>query len=274
MTTTVTRIAIGAALLGAAAIGAIVTNFGNAQPEKSLSAADAEAVRAIVRDYIRENPQEIIEALDAFAAQERVRAVANTKSAARDALPLLLSDAGGYSVGADKAAASVAVIEFFDYHCGFCKRGSGFVQELTKTDPAVKVVFIELPILREESDLAARYALAARDQGKYAEVHFAFMNASGVLTKDRIRTIAKDAGVDVTAADRREGEPAVAAIIDANRQMAETLGVDGTPSFIVASLDGEFLEVIPGLSEENVTAAIAAAKKSAGKPKAPVAAQP
>ncbi len=274
MAKTVTRVAIGAALLGAAVFGALITNFGTAQPQKTLSVADEDAVRAIVREYIRENPQEIIEALDAFAAQERGRAVANTKTAARDALPLLLSDAGGYSVGASKEAASVAVIEFFDYHCGYCKRGSGFVQQLTKTDPAVKVVFIELPILREESDLAARYALAARDQGKYADLHFAFMNASGVLTKDRIRTIAREAGLDVAAIEKRQDEASIAAIIDANREMAETLGVGGTPSFIVASLDGEFLEVIPGLSEEGVTSAIAAAKKSTGKSGASLNTQP
>ncbi len=263
-----TKLAIASALTGAALLGALLTSFGVAQQDapkaaSGFSAAQEDEIRALVRDYLVENPDIIIEAIGVY--QERERAAADEKlvAGARENLQTLLSDTGGATVGADAEKAKVAVIEFFDYHCGYCKRATGLVQELTKRDPDVKVVFRELPILREESRIAAEYALAAREQGKYAEFHFALMEAQGVLSEKRIKEIAKKSGLDVGALAKARSDAKIANAIDETLEIAKAMGADGTPTFIVASLEGDFMEVMPGYRAESILEAVEKAKKAA-----------
>lgn len=250
------RALIIASIAGAAFFGAIVANLVAAQQSKPQppSNLDRTAIEQIVRDTIRENPGIIVEALNLYSEN-------HIKDTARNYLPELLSEESGYVAGKNVAAAKVAVIEFFDYHCGFCKRGAGFVRELAKSDPGVKVSFREFPIMREESDVASRYALAARVQGKYQELHFAMLSEPGVVTEARIHEIAGKLGLDVKRLEADHKNPEFTTYIENDRRAAQDLGIDGTPTFIVASVDGEFIEIIPGYRPEDVKAAIAEAKK-------------
>lgn len=250
------RTLVIASIAGAAFFGAIVANLVSAQQSKPQPPAnmDRAAIEQIVRDTIRENPAIIVEALNLYSEN-------HVKDTARAYLPQLLSDESGYIAGKNVAAAEVAVIEFFDYHCGFCKRGASFVQDLTKSDAKVKVSFREYPIMREESEVASRYALAARAQGKYADLHFAMLSEPGVVTEKRIHEIAQKLGLDVKKLEADHKDPKFTAIIEGDRQAAREMGIDGTPTFIVASLDGAFIEVIPGFRPDEVKAAIAEAKK-------------
>lgn len=260
------NIALGACLAGAFALGAIAIGFSNAQPSPSarteaFSANDVAAIRDIVKDYIEENPGVILEALNTHVEAERANAALTLEQKTRDYLPALLSEDGAYATGAATHNAKVVVIEFFDYHCGYCKKASGLMQDLANEDDALKVILRELPILREESELAARYALAARAQNKYQDYHFALLNSGGVLNENRLKDIAKKTGLDIEKLDRDvAADDGIRDSISANRDIARDLQLDGTPSFIVASLDGEFLEVIPGFSPEGVRQAIKDAK--------------
>ncbi|NWG70641.1 MAG: DsbA family protein [Parvularculaceae bacterium] len=276
------NIAIGAALGGAALLGALAVAYSSAQGDKTsgaapakstvapppatpstttFSAAEEQAVRAIVRNYLIEHPEVLIEAMQSYDRKQETARL----DLARSKLAVLVSPEHGYVAGANPAAAQVVVIELFDYHCGFCKKAVGLVRDLTKTDPSVKVVFRELPILREESEYAAKAALAARAQGKYQELHFAMMEAAGVLTKERVEEIAKSKGVDVARLKADIQSKSVKESLDETESVARDLEIDGTPTFIVASVNGEFVDVVSGFSAERVTEAIAEAKKAARK---------
>lgn len=260
------KLAIGAALCGAFILGATVIGLSSASPDSanpSFSDSQEEEIGEIIRAYLMENPEVIIEAVNAYSERERVAAVEQSRIAARNNLDRLLDAETAYISGKDTAKAKVAVIELFDYHCGFCKRAVGLVRDMTEEDEAVKVVFRELPILRPESELAAEMALAAREQGKFLELHFAMMEAPGVLTKERIKTIAEAQGVDFAKLEAAAATPQISAAIEANRVLAEDLGVDGTPAFIVASLNGDYVEIINGFRAEAVLESIAEAKKAA-----------
>lgn len=262
------KIAIGGALAGAFALGALAVSYSNAQSSKTtesgtFSTEEEAAVRQIVETYIEENPGFIIEALNNHVASERENAFANLKDKTKEYLPDLLSADGAYIAGATGDKAEVAVIEFFDYHCGFCKKASGLMQELANEDPSVRVVFREFPILREESELASRYALAAREQDKYQEFHFALLGSGGVLTEKRIKEIAKKAGLDTAKLEEEfSSDQTILQSIINNQGVARDLQLDGTPSFIITSLKGDFLEVIPGFDPDAVREAIKEAKKT------------
>lgn len=250
------RLVIVAALVGAAFFGAVAANLVAAQQSRPTTPRDMDraAIEQIVRDVIRDDPAIIVDALNLYSENR-------LQDAARDHIAELTSPESGFVAGKNVAGAKVAVIEFFDYHCGFCKRSADFVQDLVKTDAAVKVSFREFPILREESEVASRYALAARAQGKYLDLHFALLKESGVITEERIKEVAKTVGLDVKKLAADSNNPQWLEIIDQDRKAARDMGVDGTPTFVIASLDGDFVKVIPGFRPDEVKAAIAEAKK-------------
>lgn len=281
------KLALIAALGAAALLGALAVAYSNAEPPaakaakpvaastapaatvvkastNAFSASQETAIREIVRAYLIEHPEVLADAARAYDEKQSQLQEEAGKNGVRANLAELLSDEDGYRAGKDVAKAKVAVIELFDYHCGFCKKAVPLVRELTKSDPAVKFVFRELPILREESEFAAEAALAARAQGKYQELHFAMMEATGALTKERIFDIARQKGLDVAKLQADIKSPAVRKALDETHRIAREMRIDGTPAFIVTTLDGSYVEVIPGLPRDNLKAAIANAKKAAG----------
>ena len=268
------KIVIGAALAGVFALAALVTAYSSereqdAPPEQpkqvsdSFSQPEEEDIRRIVYDYLMTNPEIIIEAVNEYTARERERASARMLESAAENLPALLDPEYGYIAGKDPGKAKVAVIELFDYHCSFCKRATPMIKQTLENDPEVKIVFRELPILREESDLAAEMSLAAREQGKFVELHFAMMSAPGVLTRERIKAFADDLGLDVDQLEKTSRESETRKAIVETHKIAAEMGIDGTPAFIVATLDGSYIEAVEGFRPEELTEKIKAAKRAA-----------
>ena len=276
---TKTRIGIGAALAGAFALGVTVISLSGAQPSASSSGASEENaagvetsfsteqeddIRALVQDYLMTNPEIIIQAVNEYSRRERLNAEIMAREGAKEFLPALLDPKHGYVAGRDPENAKVAVIELFDYHCGFCKRAVPLVKDLTKDEKDIQFVFREFPILKKESDYAAEMALAAREQGKFLDMHFAMMESSGTLTKDRIKDIAKKQGVDFNALEAARQSPDVPAAINETVSIARAMGVEGTPAFIIASTNGEYINVVQGFDPESLLQSIDEARAAAG----------
>ncbi|MBU1376754.1 MAG: DsbA family protein [Alphaproteobacteria bacterium] len=173
----------------------------------------------------------------------------------------VLNDAGSPAVGA--ATPDVTVVIFTDYQCPICKRADPALSRLIAIDPNVRVVWKDWPIRGPGSDLAARTALAAHAQGRYAEVHDALMAARGQLTPARIADIARQAGADPVrlAADLRTEARAIDAQLGRHRLQAFSLGLQGTPAYLV----GPYL-IQGGLDDRALSAAVRRARR-AGPPK-------
>lgn len=275
-----TKFAIGAAIVGAFLLGAVIVAYPSAQEQPaqnqsamssapkdrvstSFSELEEEEIGEIVRAYLLENPEVIIEAVNEYSARERQAAAVRAREGVAANLTALLSEENGFVTGKKPETARVAVIEMFDYHCGYCKRATGLVREIADNDDDVKVIFRELPLLREESEYAAEVSLAAREQGKFLDLHFAMMDAKGVLTKERIHDIAKKEGIDVAKLEKDAKKPGVARAIVEGHEIAEQAGVSGTPAFIVAAVDGSYVEVVSGFYPDELLAKIEEAKASA-----------
>jgi protein-disulfide isomerase len=218
------------------AVGAASTSPARAQD--AAQAPSREALEEIIREYILKHPEVIVESVRAF--QERQQAQARERSAAAlvarraDLTQDPASPVGGNSRG------DVTVVEFFDYRCGYCRAVAATVRQLLQEDPNVRLVYKEFPILGPESLLAARAALAARVQGKYVAFHEALMGAENPLTLDQILKIAGQVGLDVTRLQSDMEAPEIPAALQRNHQLAQELGIRGTPAFVVGT------EMVPG----------------------------
>lgn len=137
----------------------------------------------------------------------------------------------------------VSVVEFFDYNCGYCKKAQSSVEELLKQDKKVRVIFKELPILGASSVELSKVALAVNivDSSKYLDFHDALMKGSARTKEDAIK-IVKDLGIDAGKVEKAltDKKSDIEEQIKLNQELAATIGINGTPAFVV----GE--ELIPG----------------------------
>ncbi|MFZ1805276.1 MAG: DsbA family protein, partial [Nitrospira sp.] len=139
----------------------------------------------------------------------------------------------------------ITLVEFYDYRCGFCKKAASAITELQKVDLRVRVVYKDLPILGEPSELAAKAALASQAQGKHQAFHEALLASHADMTKESILKIAVKVGLDTKRLETDMANPKWQAVIDKNRALARELGISGTPGFIVGN------ELVPGWLDLN-----------------------
>ena len=109
--------------------------------------------------------------------------------------------------------------------------------DLMKTDPRLKVVLKEFPVLSEGSVEAAKVAVAVRMQDpsgkKYLDFHQKLLGGRGPADKARAMAAAKDAGLDVSRIEKDLASPEVRATIEENFKLAEAMGMNGTPSYVI-----------------------------------------
>lgn len=218
------------ALVGLA-VGAMAAGYSVRAAEPLFDDAQKEELHGIIRDYLISNPDVIREAMEALQAQEEAAQASLVQdSVRRNADALFRSE---YDVVIGNPEGNLTMVEFFDYNCGYCKRSFDDVVALIETDPEIKLVLKEFPILGEGSVFAARAAIAARKQGKYWELHEAMMRARGTNDEEQVVRLATDLGLDVERlrADMEADEVDLA--IQRNYSLAEATGIQGTPAFFI-----------------------------------------
>lgn len=217
--------------LSAAMVLAAVLAAAPAVAAEPFTAEQKAAVEAIVRDYIARNPELVLQAIAAIEARQKAENEESQQAALvahRDALERRDGDPVLGNPDGD-----VTIVEFFDYQCGYCKTMARPMRELVHGDGKVRWVLKEFPILGPESVVAARASLAADRQGLYEAFHFTLMELRGRLSEAAIWQAATEAGLDIDRLRKDMADPAIAATIDANYQLAQALRIEGTPAFVI-----------------------------------------
>lgn len=210
-------------VLGAIAFALLGAVGGWAWESSRSGGANKAEVERIVRAYLLEHPEILPEAMEQLRANEQRRQLASAGDAVETPFPgAVLGNPNG----------KVTLVEFTDYACTFCKRSVADVAALVAANPDLKVVIREFPILSPASADAARWALAAAEQGRYAAFHDAMFRA-GPPDSATIAAAASEAGLDLPRARRAIVDPRIEAELQRNVALARQLGFDGTPSWVV-----------------------------------------
>jgi protein-disulfide isomerase len=175
------------------------------------------------RDYLLANPEVLPEAMDVLQRREQLARIEPLRGELETPFP-------GAVLG--NPAGSVTLVEFSDYACTYCRQSIADVAALVAADPQLKVVVREYPILRPESVDAARMALAAAQQGRYARFHDAMFRL-GPPSAETIEAAATEAGVDLPKARAAIATGAFDTQLQANSQLALQLGISGTPGWVI-----------------------------------------
>lgn len=194
-----------------------------------------------VRAYILAHPQIVAE------AAERLR-IEPVRGAVETPFP---------GAWAGNPQGDVTVVMFTDYNCPYCRASAPEIDRLLASDPKVKVVWREMPVLGPGSDEAAAAALAAARQGKYLAFHRALF-AGGHPDQNGIAAAAKAVGIVPASLLAGAKNPEVQAEIAANIGIARRLGVSATPFFVIGNRTHE-----GAMGYDAIAAAVAEARDDA-----------
>lgn len=199
------------------------------------------------RDYLLANPEVLPEAMEVLQRREQLAQIEPLRRELETPFP-------GAVLGNPQG--TVTLVEFTDYACTYCRQSLADVEALVAANPDLKVVIREYPILAPESAEAARMALAAAQQGRYAQFHDA-MYRLGPPSAESIEAAAKEAGVDLARARAAIATGAFDGHLQANYALAAKLGLSGTPGWVVG---GQALNGAVGV--QRLTDAIEEARRS------------
>ncbi|MEQ9643782.1 MAG: DsbA family protein [Alphaproteobacteria bacterium] len=216
--------------------------------DETFTPTQKAAIEKMIRAYLMAHPDILIEMTEELERKQKAQAASDAAAGIVKYRDEVLSNGYDHVVNPDGA---VPVVEFFDYNCGYCKRILPTMQQLQAKNDDLRFIFKELPILSDESIQASRVAIAAKKQGKYLELHNELMAYRGRVDGRVAMKVAEDMGLDMNKLKQDLHSPEVGAEIDANRRLAEALGIRGTPTLLI----GESL--IPGaLPYERIMAVV------------------
>ena len=205
-----------------------------AAPAAEFSKAQRDEIGTIVREYLIKNPEVLQEAIAELDRRQTAAEAEKHKNAVKDNAKALFSSPRQVVLGNPNG--NVTFVEFFDYNCGYCKRAMGDMLTLLN-DPKLKVVLKEFPVLGPGSIEAAKVGIAVHMQDKtgkkYLEFHQKLLGGRGHADKAQALAVAKSIGLDMTRLEKDMNGPEVKATLDENFRLAQALGLNGTPSYVI-----------------------------------------
>ena len=203
---------------------------------QSFSSEQRSEIERIVKEYLLKNPELLQEVMAEFEKRQSAAEAEKHRAAVKQHAAIIFNSPRQVTLGNPQG--DVTVVEFFDYNCGYCKRAMGDMLDLIKRDSKLKFVLKEFPVLGEGSVQAARVAVAVRMQDKsggkkYLEFHQKLLGGRGAADHARAMAVAREVGFDTAQVEKDLANPEIKATIEETFKIAEALGLNGTPSYVV-----------------------------------------
>ena len=218
--------ALVALALGATPLAASAQSFSDTQRGD---------IEVIIKNYLVSHPEVLEEAMAELNKRQAAEESQKHEASVSENASTIFNSPRGVVLG--NKDGDVTFVEFFDYNCGYCKRAMSDMLDLMKTDPKLKVVLKEFPVLSPGSVEAAQVAVAVRMQDptgkKYLDLPQKLLGGRGPADKAHALAAAKDAGLDMARLEKDMATPEVKATIDENFKLAEAMGMNGTPSYVI-----------------------------------------
>ena len=211
----------------------------DANLQQSHAEIDPETLNPMIEDYLLGNPR-ILQRVSAALEQEIRTAEAEQARAAIAAMQSEIYDDPDHIVLGNPDG-DVTLVEMFDYNCGYCRQAVPDLATLIAEDKNLRVILKEFPILSDNSTAAARIAvLVGGTDADYWSFHQKLFTSRGQIDEKAALAAAKEVGLNPLLLQLEATTPRVDAILDRTYALARTLGVSGTPTYIIGD------EIIPG----------------------------
>jgi protein-disulfide isomerase len=202
---------------------------------QSFSEAQRGEIEGIIKAYLIAHPEVIQEVMAEIDKRQAEAEAEKHKEGVKQYSKVLFYSPRQVTLGNPNG--DVTMVEFFDYNCGFCRRALTDMLDLMKDDPKLRVVLKEFPVLGPGSVEAAQVAVAVRmqdkDGKKYLEFHQKLLTGRGQADRARALAVAKEVGLDMGRIEKDMASNETKETIDENLKVAEALGLNGTPSYVI-----------------------------------------
>jgi protein-disulfide isomerase len=185
---------------------------------------------ANVEEALKEKPELVIQAMQAYDAKQREEALKQVEENLKANAEELNNRADDGVIGNPEG--KMVLVEFFDFSCGYCHRVYPALKEIIANNPDVKVVAKPMTFLSPASKYAAEAALAAKEQGKFAEVYAALFSAEGRLTEEKINELVAATGVDMEKIKADMKSEKVQNTLNSVSELAGKIQVSGVPTLV------------------------------------------
>ena len=210
----------------------ILSNFPSHANEMSQ-----EKIEKIIENFLIQNPKLLRSVLDNYKKNIELEKKRNAINSLYS-----LNNPGIFQKNAD-----ITIFEFFDYNCGYCKSVVKTIMETISEDKKINFVFVEFPILSQQSYTAALAALASQKQNLYNKFHLSLMNIKGAVDDKKIFETAKEIGLNIEQLKIDMNSSEISTQLKKNREIAKLLSLNGTPAFIIGDV------IYPGaLTKQNL----------------------
>jgi protein-disulfide isomerase len=192
-------------------------------------------LREQVLQIIRENPEAILETVQAYQKKQQ-QAQQQAQQSFLQQIKANPKAVIGTSPTKGAKNGKVLLIEFSDFQCPYCARANETLKEfMAKNGDTVTLTYKHLPLtsIHAEALPAAKAAWAAGQQGKFWQFHDALFTNQKQLGEALYQSTAKSLGLDLAKFERDRTSSAAATAITQDLEIAEKLGVEGTPFFVM-----------------------------------------
>ncbi|MGI3899661.1 MAG: DsbA family protein [Janthinobacterium lividum] len=220
---------LAAGVFGAGAYGTSPAVAAEFNPAQKAEMGD------IIRDYLVQNPEVLQQAMSELERRQKAQEEAKRQQVVDTKSSDLFNGPNDVVLGNPKG--KVTLVEFFDYNCGYCKRSLDDVAKLMKTEPEMRLVLKDFPVLGPGSVEAAYIAGAVRNQFKgdqFWQFHTKLLGGQhGPVGKAQALQVAKEMGANMDQITRDAASAEVKSTIQGTMGLADALGLTGTPTFVV-----------------------------------------
>ncbi|HTL88581.1 MAG TPA: thioredoxin domain-containing protein [Leptolyngbya sp.] len=188
---------------------------------------------AQVLQVIQHHPEAILNSVQAY---QRAQQEAQQKAQQSFIQELQQNPQTVIAQSPTKGVGKTVLVEFSDFQCPYCQAVAGKIDQfVTKHRDRVKLVYKHLPLtsIHAQALPAAKAAWAAGQQGKFWEYHDGLFEQQKQLGEPLYSSLAKSLKLDIARFDRDRASKAAEAAIAQDLQLAEKLGISGTPFFVM-----------------------------------------
>lgn len=191
----------------------------------------------IIHAYLMSKPEVIREALDELSKREKAASVAAQEKVIAEKVGIIFNSPNQAVVG--NSEGDVTLVEFFDYNCGFCKKSVDTITKLIDSDPMLRVVLKDLPVLGPDSIDAARVSTAVRKQltpQKFWKFHNALLSEKIHIGKTDALKVAKTLGADMALLKKDMESTATTDTLNEVLSLSKDLNLHGTPAWVIGGV--------------------------------------
>jgi len=200
-----------------------------------------------IRNDMKTLESEQQQIIDQLSELKKLLVSSSTGAPAQPPLPPTTLDVHGEAFRGSNSA-RVAIIEYADFECPYCGQYARQIYpqilENYINTGKVKYFYRDLPLsMHPHALVAARAARCAGEQGKYWEIHDDLFSNQSALGLNEISARAQELGVDGGKLSECLSSDRYAQNIHKSMSEAQTLGIEGTPTFFMGKIDGDTVKI-------------------------------